>query len=107
MTRKGMVLIVAVVMGLLLSAPFPAQAKLDWYTCTVQAAGPMWQRIYVKLSHAEAPKAFDTQWFILRRDQEKEMFSVALMAMNNGMKVRAYMDPAKDPSYILNLFVLP
>ena len=107
MRRRGTMLIVAAAMGLLLLAPVPAQAKLDWYTCTVQAAGPMWKRIYVKLSHVETPRVFKTRWFIFRATQEKEMFSVALMAMNNGKKVRAYMDPGKDPSYILNLFVLP
>ena len=67
-----------------------ASAAAQWFTCTVEMAGPSGGKILIRLT--DSSSAFTNKWFTAPAESGKEMLAVALTAMNSGMRVRVSAD---------------
>jgi hypothetical protein len=102
MAKKiGLLVMVVILAGAYFATD--SSAAPDWYTCTVDAAGPGWASIYVELTSAPA---FTGKWFIIPTENGKEILAVALTAMTNGMQVLIYADPSLSNPPIYTFYIL-
>jgi hypothetical protein len=80
-----------------------AHAATDWHVCTVEAAGPGWNSVYIKLTAPAFPAG---KWFTVTTTNGKEILAVALAAMSNGMQVMIYADASLNNPPIYTFYML-
>lgn len=102
MTKKiGLLVMVVILAGAYLATDSSAAA--DWHTCTVDAAGPGWDSIYIKLTAPAFPAG---KWFTVAAQSGKEILAVALTAMSNGMQVMIFADASLSNPPIYTFYML-
>ena len=74
------------VAGLAMVMFLAVSAHAEWYTCTVNSAGPMGKHIIVTLT--DQGGAFSEESFKLK-NKKKEILAVALSAMISGVTAEA------------------
>jgi len=62
-------------------------ASENWRVCTVKRVGPGWGNVYVRLVCNGVPE----NWFIAKKDQERDILAAGLTAISLKAKVDAFL----------------
>ena len=62
-------------------------ASENWRVCTVKRVGPGWGNVYVRLVCNGVPE----NWFIAKKDQERDILATGLTAISLKAKVDAFL----------------
>ena len=101
--KKAKLLVIAL-MILVGVGLFAGTAMAAWYTCTVDAVGPGYGNVYVKLTDTEG--SFTERWFKVPSEYEKMMLATALTANANNAQVVVNLSSITQYSSIIAIYVL-